>query len=223
MSGYVPSPNSPECRCRGGSLVPAFWVACMARNYFADALQPHAPPRANPSSASRMSLSALVNSPPHPHVSPPSPRAIHHPPQTHTHNRNHSYTSSHSQSHSYHPPPSFPYSSANRYVSPQAERYPPQTPSYPLIARTHSYESYRSPSPAYHPSPSHGLVNGIGNHESAPGPSRRAMVPDVRLAGSEEVWEEMLRGYQKRREAEAAEIAQLDQVDPTSVSRPTPR
>ncbi len=66
MSGYVPSPNSPECRCRGGSLVPAFWVACMARNYFADALQPHAPPRANPSSASRMSLSALVNSPPHP-------------------------------------------------------------------------------------------------------------------------------------------------------------
>lgn len=73
------------------------------------------------------------------------------------------------------------------------------------MARNPSYESYRSPSPALHPGHSHGYVNGNG----AAGPSRKALVRDPRLIGSEDVWEETLRIYQKKREAEAAEIAEL--------------
>lgn len=114
-----------------------------------------------------------------------------------------------------HSPPTYPsphhlphqhqhqYQTHGRYVSPVNERYRLPTPPsrYPPPAPNPVYDSHRPTSP-YHPV--NGMMNGVA------GPSRKMMVRDARLLGSEETWEETLRVYQKRREAEVAEISQLD-------------
>lgn len=160
-------------------------------------------PPSNPTSSSRMSLSALVNSPPPP-LRPTPPR----------------FTSQMSPRATYHPPPGHPaHASGPRYVSPSEGRY--SSHSYAQNSEANRgylpheppYDTYRSTSPAYQ--------NNFNNgNDSAPGPSRRALVPDARLSGSEDCWEEVLRLYQKRREAEAAEISLLDPSSGVSRVRP---
>ncbi|ORY27879.1 SNF2 family N-terminal domain-domain-containing protein [Naematelia encephala] len=144
---------------------------------------------------SRMALSALVNSP------PPVPTRTIRP-------------SYHSPS-----PPSSAYSHTGYFPTASSSRIPQHTteeryyPSYARapMERTQSYQSDRSPHSYRSPSPRPQLpvsptkvVNGNGHRRDPLSEplSARALVPKHLLSAAEDVWEEPLRGYQKKREKE---------------------
>ena len=158
------------------------------------------PPRPTPSS--RMSLSALVNSPVNnTQTLPPlpSPSRDYPPIQSNGHtqrqglSRTHSHHSQHSQRYS---PDPYPY----------RNEYQPSTTTYRA----------RSPSPVYPYRSGSGSVitsGREGRHSRSPVKMGYAMRMGDKLVGNEDVWENGLQQYQRRREQEVDDLAALSLED----------